>query len=205
MPLANAVVISGAAEGPIDEAVLARLVDEAGGRVGSIYGKNGKANLRRVLGGYNNAARFSPWLILVDLDQDSECAPPLVAAWLPAPAPMMRLRVAVRGIEAWLLADRERLAAFLRVPAAQLPPDPDAVPDPKRLLVDLARRSRRRDIREDIVPRSGTGRAVGAAYSSRLIEFAATVWRPEVAAGCSDSLRRCRDRIAELVRGRETA
>lgn len=205
MPSDNSVVISGAVEGMVDEAVLTRLVDEAGGRVGPIYGKNGKSHLRRILGGYNNAARFSPWLVLVDLDQDVECAPPLVAAWLPAPAPMMRLRVAVRAIEAWLLADRERLAGFLRVPATRLPLDPDAVPDPKRLLVDLARRSRRRDIREDMVPRAGSGRPVGAAYASRLMEFAATVWRPEVAAGCSDSLRRCRDRIAELVHRRETS
>lgn len=117
MPLANSVIISGAVEGMVDEAVLTRLVDEAGGQVGPIYGKNGKSHLRRVLGGYNNAARFSPWLVLVDFDQDAECAPPLVAAWLPAPAPMMRLRVALRAIEAWLLADRERLAGFLRVAA----------------------------------------------------------------------------------------
>lgn len=205
MRVANAAVVSGAVEGMVDEAVLTRLVDEAGGRAGPIYGKNGKTHLRRVLGGYNNAARFAPWLVLVDLDEDAECAPPLVAVWLPAPAPMMRLRVAVRAIEAWLLADREQLAGFLGVAATRLPLDPDAVPDPKALLVDLARHSRRRDIREDMVPRSGSGRSVGPAYASRLIEFASTVWRPEVAAGCSDSLRRCRDRIAELVRGPETS
>jgi hypothetical protein len=32
------------------------------------------------LGGYNNAARFSPWLVLVDLDRDADCPPPFVAA-----------------------------------------------------------------------------------------------------------------------------
>lgn len=200
MPGASAVVISGAVEGLVDEVVLTRVVDEAGGQVGPIYGRNGKPHLRRVLAGYNNAARFSPWLVLVDLDQDAECAPPFVAACLPTPAPLMRLRVAVRAVEAWLLADRERLAGFLRVPAARLPLDPDAVPNPKRLLVDLAHGSRRRDIRQDMVPRPGSGRPVGPAYASRLIEFAATAWRPDVAAQRSDSFRRCRDRIAEMVR-----
>lgn len=200
MPLHNSAPIAGAVEGIVDEAVLIRLVGEAGGLVHTIYGRNGKPHLRRVLGGYNNAARFSPWLVLVDLDHDAECAPPFVAALLPAPAPMMRLRVAVRAIEAWILADHEHLSDFLRVSTARLPPDPDAVPDPKRILVDLARHSRRRDIREDMVPRPGSGRAVGPAYASRLIEFAAAVWCPEVAAERSDSLRRCRDRIAELVR-----
>ena len=201
MPPAASAVLSGAVEGLIDEAVLTRLVGESGGELRAIYGRNGKPHLRRVLGGYNHAARFSPWVVLVDLDRDAECAPPLIAAWLPTPAPMMRLRVAVRAIEAWLLADRERLARFLRVSVTRLPRDPDAIPDPKRFLVDLAQGSRRRDIREDIVPRTGSGRSVGAAYTSRLIEFAAGVWRPEAAAGCSESLRRCRDRIAELVRG----
>lgn len=200
MPAARAVVISAAVEGLLDEAVLTRVVEEAGGRVGPIYGKNGKPHLRRVLAGYNNAARFLPWLVLVDLDQDAECAPPFIAAWLPTPAPLMRLRAAVRAVEAWLLADRERLAGFLRVPTARLPLDPDAVPDPKRLLVDIARGSRRRDIREDMIPRPGSGRRVGPAYSSRLIEFAVTVWHPAAAAERSDSLHRCRDRIAELVR-----
>lgn len=189
----------------VDEAVLTRLVEEAGAQVRPIYGKSGKPHLRRVLAGYNNAARFSLWMVLVDLDQDEECAPPLVAAWLPAPAAMMRLRVAVRAIEAWLLGDRKRLAEFLRVPVARLPLDPETLPDPKRFLVDLARRSPRRHIREDMVPRPGSGRAVGAAYPSRLMELTATVWRPDVAAGSSDSLRRRRDRIAELVRELETA
>jgi hypothetical protein len=36
-------------------------------------------------------------------------------------------------------------------------------------VVELARYSRRRDIREDMVPRPGSGRSVGAAYTSRLI------------------------------------
>ena len=33
------------------------------------------------------------------------------------------------------------MAEFLRVPVTELPLDPDAVPDPKRLVVQLARRS----------------------------------------------------------------
>jgi hypothetical protein len=191
-------------EGVVDEAILTRLVIDAGATVGPVYGKNGKSQLKKTLTGYNNAARYSPWLVLMDLDQDEDCAPPLVSACLAAPAPMMRLRVAVRAIEAWILADREALAKFLSVAIPRLPHDPDAVPDPKRFLVDLARNSRRRDIRDDMVPRSGSGRAAGPAYASRLIEFAVTAWRPEVAVEHSDSLRRCRDCIADLVRSLPT-
>lgn len=137
--------------------------------------------------------------MLVDLDRDAECAPPLVAEWLPAPAPLMRFRVAVRAVEAWLLADRETIAAFLRVSLSRIPDDTDALPDPKRYLVSLARGSRRRDIREDMVPRDGSGRSVGRAYSSRLVEFVDQMWRPDEAARHSESLRHCWQRIAELV------
>jgi hypothetical protein len=199
MAVESAGVVSAAVEGIVDEAVLRILVGEAGGSVAAFYNKNGKSSLRRSIDGYNNAARFSPWIVLVDLDQDAACAPPLLVDWLPAPSRQMCFRIAVREIEAWLLADHVSLPAFLGVPPTSLPLDPEAVSDPKRCLVDLARRSRRRDVREDMVPRPGSGRSVGPAYASRLIEFAAHAWRPEVAARRSDSLRRCRDRIAELV------
>jgi hypothetical protein len=135
----------------------------------------------------------------VDLDADAGCAPPLRAVWLPQPAPMMCFRVAVRAVEAWLLADREQLARFLGIAASRVPLAPETVLDPKRALVDLAARSRRRAIREDMVPRSGSGRSVGPAYASRLIEFVDGYWRPEMATNNSDSLRRCCERLDEIV------
>ena len=61
-------------------------------------------------------------------------------------------------------------------------------------MVDIAKGSRRREIREDMIPRTGSGRVVGPAYTARLIEFvigARNAWRPEVAAERSESLKRC--------------
>jgi hypothetical protein len=114
----------------------------------------------------------------------------------------MCFRVVVREVEAWLLADRERLASFLGVPISRVPRDPESVDDPKGQMVALARRSLRRDIREDMVPRPQSRREVGPAYSSRLIEFADDVvdgWRPLVAAKSSDSLHRCIRCLSRLV------
>ena len=54
------VIISAAVEGIVDEAVTRKLITEAGGRPGTIYGKNGKPFLRRHINGYNNAARHLP-------------------------------------------------------------------------------------------------------------------------------------------------
>ena len=193
------VVLAAAVEGLIDEAVVRRLAKHVGMEVGPVHGKNGKGHLRQRIAGYNNAARISPWIVLVDLNRDAECAPPLRDAWLHQPATNMCFRVAVREVESWLLADRGRLARFLRVPISRVPTTPEAIEDPKRALVELAARSRRRDIREDMVPRPGSGRTVGPAYASRLIEFVGTHWNPEVAAGSSDSLRRCLLRLREIA------
>jgi hypothetical protein len=72
------IFVSGAVEGPSDEAVLRRIVDTRGAEIHRVQVQNGKANLRRALPGYNAAAERDPWLVLVDLDQDFNCAPTLV-------------------------------------------------------------------------------------------------------------------------------
>jgi len=188
-------------EGIVDEAVIRRVVEHVGLTCGTVYGKKGKAYLRKRLPQYNQAARFAPWLVVADLDQDAECAPDLVRMTLPNPAGEMRFRVAVRAIEAWLFADAENLAAFLGIPKVRIPSNPEAEMNPKATLVNLARRSRRRKIREDMVPREGSGGRVGPGYAGRLINFATTaghLWRPEIALQHSDSLQRCMEALLTL-------
>lgn len=194
--------IHGAVEGITDEAVLRCLLDARGGSPGAIHVKNGKHALLHRLPGFNSAAVRLPWVVLVDLGRDAECAPPFRASTLPDPAPMMCFRVAVLSVEGWLPADRERLARFLGVSESMIPRAPEDEEDPRRVVVELARRSRRREIRQDMVPRPASGRKIGPAYASRLTEFvtdAGSGWRPDVAARRSDSLERCLHRIAALV------
>ena len=171
MTRSSAVIISGAVEGLVDEAAVRRLIAHVGAIPGPIYGKQGKPHLRQHITRYNEAARYSHWIVLTDLDADTVCAPLLRAAWLPAPVSTLCLRVAVRTIETWFLADRQHFARFLSVPVERIPHDPEAVDDPKTFMVNLARRSRNRAIREDMVPRPGSGRSIGPAYASRLIEI----------------------------------
>jgi hypothetical protein len=194
MAVPEFVVITGAVEGDVDEAVVRCLIEHIQAKTRAVYGRNGKSHLQRRLSGYNQAARFSPWIVLVDLDHDAECAPPFRNLWLPDPSQYMCFRVAVHAVEAWLMADRERLARFLAVNVARIPENVEAVHHPKPAMVEIAKHSRRREIREDMVPRAGSGRVVGPAYTARLIEFvigAKIGWRPEVAAECSESLKRC--------------
>ena len=198
------VVISAAVEGVLDEVVLLRLIEGLGALSGSVYGKNGKSFLLEKLDAYNQAARFVPWVILIDLDHDADCAPAFLQSCLPNPAPYMSFRVAVREIEAWLLADRDRLAKFLSVGASRIPHDPENLNRPKSTMVEIARHSRRRDVRENMVPRAGSGRKIGPAYTSLLIEFARDPehgWRPSIAAKSSDSLGRCILRLEQLIGG----
>ena len=184
-----------AVEGATDIPVVRRLLAEAGHALAIAHGGHGKGPLDRNLVGYNNAARFAPWLVMRDLDHDAECAPAIASDLLPAPAEHMRLRIAVREMESWLIADAESLAAFLSVKSSRIPPDPDTLDDPKQALVTIARHSRRREIRDDMVPAVGTSITVGPAYGSRIEEFAREHWRPAVAANRSNSLKRTLDRL----------
>ncbi|MCR4439583.1 MAG: hypothetical protein QHJ34_13660 [bacterium] len=155
--------IDAAVEGIVDEAVVRRLVDCAGGTLGHVYGKNGKRYLRDSIKGFNIAARRTPWIVLVDLDRDFPCAPLLCKEWLPNRARFLCFRVAVRAVEAWLLADAEKLASFLGIERKKVPVCPETEEDPKAVMINLARASRRREIRDDMVPRPGSGRREGPA------------------------------------------
>ncbi len=77
--------------------------------------------------------------------------------------------------------------------------DPESLQDPKAALVNLARRSRSRDIREGLVPGDKGGRDVGPTYTSQLVEYVDSLWRPEVAAQYSDSLFRAIQSLKEIV------
>jgi hypothetical protein len=186
-------------EGTTDAAVARRLLLDAGLQPQHEYITNGKSGLDQRLAGYNNAARFSCWLVLRDLDQDAECAPDLRRNLLPQPATHMRLHMPVHAVEAWLLADPETLSRSLSIPQSRFPAAPEMVSHPKRVLVDLARGSRKTAVREALVPAAGTTARVGPGYAAFLTEFATDTWRPAIAAERSDSLARLRTFLFDVA------
>lgn len=190
-----------AVEGDLDEAMLRRIVRHTGTVIGNVYGRQGKPHLLRSLPGYNNAGQHFPWLVLIDLDDDFPCGPHGRQAWLPTPSQQMHFRVVVRAAEAWILADRDRIAAFLGVSTARIPQTPEGLANPKRALVDIARHSSRKKIRDEMVPREGSGRAIGPLYGSLVSAFLNDDdgWRPEVAAANSDSLARCIRTVQQIA------
>lgn len=184
-------------EGTTDAAVLSRLLEEVGLERGTVYRLRGGGWLGRYLAGFDHATRCSHGLVLRDPDHGEACAAALVQRLVPSPAPLLTLRVAVRETEAWILADRAGLARHLRIAPSSIPRAPDELDDPKRTLVNLARRSHSRAVREDYVPRDASTSAIGPGYAGRFIEFVRRSWEPRAAAESSPSLARC---IAALER-----
>lgn len=188
------VVVEGDTDLPFAKAVLRA----AGLEAGNVVDTGGKDRLDAQLSGFNAAARGSPWLVLRDLDRDAVCAPSLRAARLPDCAALMCFRIPVHAVEAWALGDFERIASFLKVSTGRLPLEPEKEIDPKQTLVNLARRSTKRAIREDLVPPEGGVRKVGPGYEARLIEFGTHHWRWRAAQRRCPSLRRSVEALRRL-------
>jgi hypothetical protein len=191
--------ISGVVEGITDQAALTRLIKHINAEVGQLSTSDNKKRLLKQLENYNRAAQFSYWIVLLDLDLDFTCAVKAKDAWLPNPAEYMCFRIVVRKLESWFLADRENIARFLGVSIAVVPKAPEDLEDPKLEMVNLARRSNKRAIVANMVPREGSGRDTGIAYATMLIDFATNHWSLENAAENSESLRRCIACMKRLV------
>jgi hypothetical protein len=192
-------VINPLVEGDIDEAVAIRLIQHAGHHSGVTYGRRGFGYIKDKIDGFNRSATEIQYLTLVDfMDTGLACPPTVVANWLPHPRPGMTLRVVVREIESWLLADREGLTDFLAVRPTLLNINPETVPDPKQALVNIARRSRSRNIREAIVPSPPSTAPVGSRYNAELRAFARDHWNPTRARANAPSLASCMDRLAAI-------
>ncbi len=196
-------LVSVVVEGDTDLPFVRKLVGSVGLRIGLEIDAAGKGNIGAEWAGYNAAAKGSPWFVLRDLDSDADCAPALLSAleygkddcsrW-------MRTRIAVREVESWLLADRDAVAEFFAVRASQVPDNPDSDPDPTRTLVNICRHSRKSVIKRGMVPRSGTGAAVGPLYESLVIQFGRENWDVTKALSRSDSLRRAQTALSSLAR-----
>jgi len=193
-------IVDALIEGTLDEAVAARLIDYCRHQFGAAYGKKGWRYLRDKAAGFNVRARYgNPILMLVDfMDTGLNCPPEVPAAWLPDRCNKMLLRTVVREIESWFLADREGMARFLGVSAALIPRNPENLDDPKQTLVNLARRSRKRELRDAMLPQPNVSSAVGPGYNVVLEKFVAQYWNIDVALQRAHSLQRCVIRLGEL-------
>ena len=157
----------------------------------TVYGQRGNSYIKNSLPKFNLAAKHAPYFILTDLDARA-CAPSLVKEWLDGheAEPRLLFRVAVREVEAWLLADRTNFATFLGISDARIPRDPEGLPDPKATLINLATSSKTKRLRERIVPSKQSKAKQGPDYNDALSEFVRATWDLKTAAQEALSLAR---------------
>jgi hypothetical protein len=103
--------------------------------------------------------------------------------------------------ESWLLSDRGAFAAFIGLPVATVPVQPDELADPKAALLKLVRKSKHRDLKQDILPARGISSPVGLGYNDRLVHFVREQWDSQRAAQVSPSLARAVTCIARFNSG----
>lgn len=187
-------------EGDTDLPVARKLARDARLKVASEIDCGGKDRLDLGLPAYSDAAKGSPWLVLRDLDHDADCAPSLLGRRRFRATRWMCFRVAVRETESWLLADAPGLAAYLEVDENSIPSDPDLLEDPTTALLDLARRSPKRAMRNAMLPQPDAIASVGPLYESTIIDFGLHYWSLNRACRRSESLRRARAALRTLGR-----
>lgn len=189
-----------ATEDVLSEAIGLRLLAELPVPItpGLLLRKDGFGYLRAGMKNWRQLALRQTVLILTDLDQVA-CPVALKADWLgnkPAPAGLL-LRIAVREVESWVLADHEAMRKLIGQKGT-LPPEPDSLPDPKQHLLKLAKLAAR-PVREDLVKETGAVASQGIGYNHRLTNWVRSDWSPERAAQRSPSLQRTRIRLSELA------
>ncbi|MNT53121.1 hypothetical protein D3C72_1901960 [compost metagenome] len=137
--------------------------------------------------------------MIADGDQDP-CVVAQRNAWLPNnPHENLILRLAVRETESWVLADYTAWSEFSEVSAAIIPPSPDELRDPKQSLLSLDAKSKKKVLREEMLPGRNSSAKVGLGYNVHMATFVRTAWSAFRAAERSASLRRA---IASLERFR---
>jgi hypothetical protein len=177
-------------EDVISRAVALKVIHESTRefRVTQVLGLRGKPDIQKKILEYNRSASQLPFVVIVDMDNDG-CPPGMLARWFPSGvARKMMFRVAVREVESWILADRVAFAEYIGIRQDSISPDPDLLSDPKKEIFDLVRRSRKRNLKLDVLPRDSASQ--GPAYNLRIGEFVHSKWRPAVARESSRSLER---------------
>ena len=188
-----------ATEDALSEAIARRLIADIPTpyAIQHSLGKQGNGYLRSKMGSWCQMAQYRVMLVLTDLDR-ANCLVEFRDQWLVADPPQnLLLRIAVREVESWVLADHVAMRALIGAKGV-LPAAPDELLDPKQSLLKLAK-SAPKNIREDLLKTIDGNLAQGLGYNARLTEWVRSEWSPQRASERSPSLLRARSRLGEVV------
>ncbi|MBS0981462.1 hypothetical protein [Acetobacter thailandicus] len=161
--------------------------------------KNGSGYLFRRMNSWRSMAHYQVMIVLTDLDQLA-CPLVLLNKWISGNQKLpqnLLLRIAVREIESWLLADHVALIKLFGKEAT-FPNNPDTLQDPKQHLLKLAKNASR-SVKDDLVAQQGAVSIQGIGYNRRLVNWVKEEWCPKRAASLSPSLTRARTAICDAA------
>jgi len=145
------------------------------------------------------AANVMPVLMIADADQ-APCASLQMKLWSPEhPSDNFCMRLAVREAEAWVLADDMGFSNFAQVSKDIIPMSPESEVDPKRKLLSIVKRSKRRDLREEMLPTKGSMSVIGLGYNIHIVDFVRNHWNIKRACSRSPSLEKAVFRLDTML------
>lgn len=183
-------------EDAISEFVILKILNSFNGKFthNESFGGRGNGYIKKNLPGFNQASQTTPFLVLTDLDR-IECPIILLKDWMKFDKhPNLIFRIAVREIESWLIADQKGFSKFLGISEINIDKNPDQLSDPKNTLVNLVKKSRKRTIKEDIIPINSNA-MIGPNYNEQLINYVENYWSLSRAIINSESLKRTIKRL----------
>lgn len=190
------------AEGLLDASAAEKIIRFCGHSCGTPYVLRGSGNIKKTATTYAElVSDTTAVLVLTDLmDSGSPCpkeAKKLYLEGLSTSYPQhFLLRFSVKELESWLLADYKNFSQMLSIKENKISSHPDLLEDPKKHIASLARCSRKKVVREDLV--SSKGRQ-GREYIPIMTDFVVNHWNISLAMLRSPSLARCIKRLRELT------
>jgi len=165
------------------------------------YSRTGFGYIKDSINKWNSADDSLLFFVLTDLDKYN-CAPELIQGWIKNPIRSnLFFRVAVREVEAWLLADDDNFSKYTGLDFDFIEKetrDVEKITDPKEKLLSLVKRSKKRELITDIVREESSQLKQGPAYNTRLQEYLDHHWDINKARLKSDSLDRALKALEQL-------
>lgn len=190
-------------EDELSDAVMQQLILASHGKlsIDRIINVRGNGQIKANVKKFALSSYSLPHVVLTDLDRHV-CPATLRKDWrVPTSPTGLLFCVAVREVEAWLLADRDGIANFLQIPATKVPMLSENIENPKEALINLARRSRKKRLVHELVPEPGSAALIGPLYNARMSEFVRHGWDIQQAKTASRSLERTLNRLSSFCRG----
>lgn len=158
----------------------------------------GVTKLLAALPRYSDQARHVRPVLCV-ADTDRKCPVVIREQWMPKHAPEeFHFRLAVREAESWVLGDKEAFAKFFRISSQKIPSRPEELGDAKLEVLKLARMSKVRQLRQEVVTLDGPEKP-GMGYNTHLCELVNGAWSAGKAAETVPSLRRAIVRLSQFA------